>query len=122
MTATAKQTQDTPRNQEFWKDKVSVWQASGMSQSAFCKREGYHVGIFNKWKVHFLGKDKAGTVATKMKSRFVPVEIETKQVDLISVSDAMEVTLPNKLVIKIPQGMLPQQVVPYIEALSSVRC
>jgi len=112
----------TPHKEQFWKDAVASWKASGLSQSAFCKQEGHGLSSFNKWKKILEGRDNPNGQSTKKKSKFVPVEVEQPPVAFLSAASVIEVTLPNKLTIKLPHDMSPLQVVPLIEALSGVRC
>jgi len=112
----------TPRQktEQHWKTHVLTWQTTGLSQATYCKNENINPGIFSKWKVHFLGKEKTKQPSTKPK--FVPIELESKGIPSTPNQHSLEVTLPNKLVVSIPPTMRPQQITSYIEALCGVRC
>ncbi|MEE8057891.1 MAG: hypothetical protein V3T17_08655 [Pseudomonadales bacterium] len=122
MTIKTQPSKPTPRNEQFRKDMVASWKSSGLSQSAFCRREGLAVESFNKWKVEIMGKESPETKPKEQRSIFIPVEVEPNPVDHPREQGTIEVTLANKLVIKIPLDIPPHQAVPLIEALSGVRC
>ncbi len=110
------------RGQQFWKATVDNWQASGLSQVAFCKQESLPIGTFSKWKTRFMGKELQETVPKKGKAAFIPVVINTSPADDLHKQGPIEVTLTNKLVVKIPLTLSPHHVVSIVEALSTVRC
>ncbi len=41
----------------FWQQAVALLQESGLTTSAFARREKLSPQTLNKWKIHFLGKD-----------------------------------------------------------------
>jgi len=58
----------------YWKEHVRRWQSSGLSQSAYCRREGLRANQLSYWyrRDHRLDHDSASVTAS---SKFIPVEI-----------------------------------------------
>lgn len=40
----------TRRNKNEWQQLIEAQQSSGLSQTAFCQREGLSIGTFSNWK------------------------------------------------------------------------
>jgi len=59
-----------------WKPIISAWRDSGLSQSAFCRKNDLNLPRFSYWRVKILGKTNAGhqpSIAKPDASPFVPV-------------------------------------------------
>lgn len=39
------------RGENFWKKAIQSWEASGISQSAFCRKTGLNVKTLNRWNL-----------------------------------------------------------------------
>lgn len=37
---------------QYWREMISQWQQSGLSQAAFCRRHTLQTQQFSKWKLH----------------------------------------------------------------------
>lgn len=48
---------------ERWRELVSAWEASGLTQSEFCRRRGVHLKTFGRWKRRYAGVRAAGSSA-----------------------------------------------------------
>jgi hypothetical protein len=81
---------------EAWTKRVSQWQASGLSQAEYCRRNGIKLTTFNFWKLrvlkqqpgparhrkpravsgpHPVAKQKRVRIASKPAARFIPVAV-----------------------------------------------
>ena len=68
-----------------WRERVESWRKSGLSQVAFCRREGFLAGTFGWWKRELAKRDRrrgevgaSGTrlvEASKEPVRWVPVKV-----------------------------------------------
>lgn len=45
-----RQAQRDRQKEDFWRKKIAEQQASGLSQGAFCEREGLNANTFSSWK------------------------------------------------------------------------
>jgi hypothetical protein len=73
--------------QEFWRGKIAEHKASGLSQTAFCKREALNPNTFSSWKKilqtrdaeeerqvdRLLKKASANRAARAEKAQFIPL-------------------------------------------------
>ena len=82
---------------------ISLWQESGLSQGAFCRREGITRSTFQHWRrryddsYEYKGKQKS----SPSKSSFIPVQ--TVPVHSVPVSESdLEIFYPNGVRLKCP--------------------
>jgi len=54
------------------------------TEAGYRKNENINQGIFNKWKIHLLGKEKTKQPPTKPK--FVPIVLESKGIPSTSLN------------------------------------
>ncbi len=83
-----------PRDQRiaYWSGHIQVWQRSGLSQIAYCRRENLVAHQFTYW----LSKSQSTAASVKSKastSRFVPVTV------VAPTSSQLQITLPNGIVL-----------------------
>jgi hypothetical protein len=45
------------RGENFWKKAIQSWEASGISQSAFCRKTGLNVKTLNRWNLKLKHKN-----------------------------------------------------------------
>jgi len=67
-----------------WKPIVSAWRDSGLSQSAFCRKNELNLPRFTYWRAKILGKTNKGYLPSTTQpdtSAFVPVQTSNNQSD-----------------------------------------
>ena len=90
---------------DFWKGHLDGWRCSGLTQTAYCRRQGLRLPSFGYWR-RTLHK-------AAVPSALVPIvagEVSTRDM-------AIEVQLPNGLLARLPVGMDPLRWVPMMQAL-----
>lgn len=45
--------------QQYWRQMISQWQQSGLSQAAFCRRHTLQTQQFSRWKIELAKVSKA---------------------------------------------------------------
>jgi hypothetical protein len=82
---------------EHWNSIISAWRDSGLSQSAFCRKNELDLPQFSYWRAKILGKTNKGYPPLTAKpdaSAFVPVQTADNR------SDAeLRVNLPNGMIL-----------------------
>lgn len=74
--------------QEYWKDKISQWQASGKSMAEFCRHEDLSYWTFRDWKKRFSKQSESKLVKLnpeKLKTKTspnMPLQISIKGINL----------------------------------------
>jgi transposase-like protein len=64
-----------PRSkQTLWEERVVSWQASGLSQKAWCEREGVPLSTLRYWRQKLRG-GSAPDLESEPASRFIPVSL-----------------------------------------------
>lgn len=76
---------------QFWYEHVVSWRQSGLTQSAYCRREGLILHQWHYWRKKLDGAYQLSTPSDD----FVPVQV----IDASSTS-GLSVTLPNGVVIE----------------------
>lgn len=85
--AADQETSALPREQ-FWREHVSRWRQSGLSQSGYCRREGLKLHQLTYWRKK-VDRSESEVTSGSM-SGFVPVRVLPPSVD-----ERLSVTLPN---------------------------
>ena len=80
---------DTTDRTTFWQDHVTTWQASGLTQKAYCEAHGLRYSTFGYW----VRKLRTASVDRENTSGFVPVTLSLADAGLV-------VALPNGLEIR----------------------
>jgi hypothetical protein len=70
----------------FWRDHLTQWQASGMTQVAYCRQQGLHREQFGYWKKRLLLARSAGTAPRG--ADFIAVQWATAGAPLVIVLNA----------------------------------
>jgi len=78
-------------NQEEKTGFCKDWEASGLSQSEYCRGNGLSVTTFNSWLKKFSAGGK----------KFIPVTLDA-QAAAEEVLQFLEIKLPGKLLVKLP--------------------
>ena len=80
-----------------WKPIVSAWSDSGLSQSAFCRKNDLNLPQFSYWRIKVLGKTNEGyplSTARPDISAFVPVQTSDNPSEA-----GLRVNLPNGIIL-----------------------
>ncbi len=80
-----------------WKPIVSAWCDSGLSQSAFCRKNDLNLPRFTYWRAKILGKANKGYQASTTRpdaSAFVPVHTTDNRSDA-----GLRLNLPNGMIL-----------------------
>ena len=67
-------TQPPQSTQMLWEERIAAWQASGLSQSAWCAREGVPLSTLVYWRRKLRG-GSVPAMDPKPASRFIPVSL-----------------------------------------------
>jgi hypothetical protein len=59
------------QKEEFWRKKIAEQQASGLSQTAYCEREGLNANTFSSWKKILQERDAEKEVKRALKQASV---------------------------------------------------
>lgn len=80
-----------PSKADFWREHISAWQASGLSQTAYCRRHELKLNTFAYWR------SKQG----KSRRKLMPVSIAAPEAPV-------ELALPGGLHLQLPVSALEQ--------------
>ena len=64
-----------PRKEEFWRDTVTRWQASGLSIRAFCARHRLTESTFHAWRRTLAQRDRDNPSPPSPIVTFVPLQV-----------------------------------------------
>ena len=92
---------------------ISLWQESGLSKYAFCKKENLDRTTFNYWLSKFghkLGKRKGSRSKSdkpkRSPSSFVPVEVSSQtEESKLTLTTTLEIEYPNGVKLSLPIGI-----------------
>ena len=107
-----------PDREQFWRETLAAFPASGLSVREFCRQRGLHEKRFYTWR-KALGLSPATARPTTPSHAppvpgFVPVRL---------VADTTaEVTLPNGLTVRVPVSADPNHVARLVATLRSTPC
>ena len=82
---------------EHWKSIISAWRDSGLSQSAFCRKNKLNRPRFTYWRAKILGKTNKGYQPSTTRpdtSAFVPVQTSNNQSNA-----GLRLNLPNGMIL-----------------------
>ena len=103
-----------PQREQFWRDAVAAWKASGQSIRDFCARRSLPETSFYSWRRTLSQRDRQQRSATPRAPTLVPWRV---------VPDAvLEVVLPTGLVVRVPLGVEASAVATLIAALRTAPC
>jgi len=81
-----------PRGISFWKTHICAWKSSGVSEEAYCEREGLSLDCFKYQYGRSQGRQK------KSGFHFVEAKVTTRATESVS---GLKIQLPNGVVIGI---------------------
>jgi len=87
----------SPSKHDHWKPIISAWRASGLSQSAFCRKQDLNRPRFTYWRAKILGKTHKGDQPSTTQpdvSAFVPVQTSN-----CPGASGLRVSLPNGMIL-----------------------
>jgi hypothetical protein len=93
----AKPTSFSQSKHDHWKPIVSAWRDSGLSQSAFCRKNELNLPRFAYWRVKILGTTNKGYQASTTRpdaSAFVPVHTTDNRSNA-----GLRLNLPNGMIL-----------------------
>jgi hypothetical protein len=64
-----------PRKEQFWRDTLARWQASGLSIGAFCARHRLSEAAFHAWRRTLAQRDRHSPSPPSPAVTFVPVQV-----------------------------------------------
>ena len=109
---------------EAMKQAIALWQASGLSKYAFCKREKIDRTTLNYWLVKYgfkLNKplrsgSKVSKSKNKSKSSFVSVHVnEQAQSEPFDLPQEIELEYPNGVKLRLPSDLSHEQLCLFIK-------
>lgn len=100
-----------------WAAHVAAWQSSGLSQSAYCRRQGLSLASFGYWRRQLRTDEPDANVPVTR--ALVPIQVASAPAPVSLSSPWVEVCLSNGLRVRLP-GLVDQaSVVSLVRALSS---
>jgi hypothetical protein len=100
----------------YWAEQVASWGRSGLSQAAFCQREGITYGTFGWWKRYL---QKASGQQSRRRGRVPKASGPFVEVRLSGLSSTYEVVLAGGRSIRVPSQFDPQVLSRLITAVES---
>jgi hypothetical protein len=100
------------KGEGFWRQHVSQWLNSGLSQSQYCREHKLASGSFSTWKIKLVGPDN-DTPPVRKKPLLLPVEIEHKTLPF-----TIEIVINANVSLRVPSDQDPKAVKRWIEVLS----
>lgn len=98
-----------------WTKQIREWEASGVSQRAYCEREGLKFAAFDYWRRQVRSNSEAGKPALNRTDRLtlVPVRVTSKQCE-------GEITLrsPGGWQLSMPAGIDSQWLAAFVRGVS----
>ena len=99
------------RRRERWRELLSQWRASGLSQAQFCQRGGIPVWKFSWWR------KRLGTEGTPASPSFVPVHVVAAPA-----AGEFELTLRGGRALRFGSGVDTARLVEIVRALEAHPC
>ena len=96
---------DASRRRE-WQDRLFRYRRSGLSVARFCENEGVSASAFYYWKRRLTSQTPPGP-------RFVPVSVVGERL-------YVEVELPSRTIVRLPEGLAPKMLEAVLAAASRV--
>ena len=93
----------------FWQEHLAQWQASGMSQVAYCRQQGLRLAQFGYWKKRLLTARGPATAPTA--ADFIAVQ-------MASAGATLTIVLNDRLRVEVYPGFDPVTLRAVIQALS----
>ena len=105
-----------PSREQFWRDTISAWKASGQSVRAFCAARGLSEATFYARRRELAHQEPAATSGTPSgpSPTFAAVRVVP--------DPTVEVVLPAGLVLRVPVGADPSAVARLVAALGGQAC
>lgn len=102
--------------EQFWRDTIAAWKASGQSVRAFCKARGVAEATFfaRKRELADDGRSPRPAAGSTPDPSFAPVRVIP--------DPTIEVVLPDGLVVRVPAGADPAAVARLVHALEGGPC
>lgn len=93
-------TQENKRTtkRQYWQEQIKAWQASGLSQSAYCSKSEINLGAFIYWRKAILGQEDQNT------KKFARVKI-LKQESVITAERSVQIKLLTGHMVHLPSNM-----------------
>ena len=106
--------------EQNWRKHLDAWRGSGLSQAAYCRREGLSPTDFSCWKHELARRDEVSSPRNSPRSTaFVPIKLTTAGAADVC---ACEVVLQNGLRLRIGSGVAASRVAELAAALDSRPC
>lgn len=99
-----------------WKQHMSDWQASGLTQAAYCREQGLNERYFSQWKKKLLNS-REEDMQSMTGAGFVPVEVLPAESD-----KTISIELPNGIRISIPATLPSEQLLVILQKVMSLLC
>jgi hypothetical protein len=102
--------------EQYWRDTIAAWKASGQSISAFCAGRGVAQATFFTWRRRLASRDPAPCPAAPAAA--IPSFAAVRVIP----DPTIELVLPGGLVVRVPAGADPAAVARLVAALGGAPC
>jgi hypothetical protein len=99
-----------PRREQFWRNAIASWKKSGQSIRGYCCQRQLSEASFHAWRRELAKRDQNPSAPLT----FVPVHVRAEA--------AVEVVLPNGLVVRVRAGANAAEVAALVAALGATPC
>ena len=120
MTINSEQNRAPRRSRKYWKSHVESWQASGGTQSHYCRQHNLSERLFSLWKNKFIKEQSS----SEEDVAFIPVVTdEDKSAPELSLEPhQFRVVLPNGICLEVPSTSSGAQVAELTRHLVPLSC
>ena len=106
------------RKEQYWRQLIQRWQASGLSIRAFCRQHHLATPSFYAWRRTLRERDRSAE-QTAPPLTFLPIHVRD---DDSSVSPPLELVFANGRCLRIPIGFDPEQLRAVLLAVEELSC
>jgi hypothetical protein len=89
----------TSPKQRYWAQHIESWQASDLSQQAYCRKHKLNTSQFSYWKLKPQASQKIKAIASppslSTSAAFIPVTVSTSPATPSSAPNGISLRLPN---------------------------
>ena len=113
---TAESTQRPRKGRAYWLEQVKAWEASGGTQSDYCRKHQLSERLFSLWKNKFTKEQHSSEVSS---TDFLPVITTPEKTTRV---EYIGIILPNGIELQVPPSSLSASIADLAKDLVSLSC